>query len=230
MRNVLLLILFSLTGCCCFEHEMTPEEGRGAHRQLIERPSDDLTWTVEQVAAELKYDRRLHLENAMFCNGVDGPILHLEFITQSILELCDARQMLVDVVERFLYRLNSNYLDPSFKPEPFTANNLEIYINFESYYVLYVDRFYIGWVVLEDGEAFYYASTLKNNKLAFWHAHVEPYFKSKSIAMAQIEAEKHYRMTHPGPPSALKGELYRAPNFRGPPAFPAPPSRPIPLY
>lgn len=215
MRNALIfIILCSLTSCCCITPTMTPEDTRYAHRQLIERPTDDLTWTVEQVTTELKYERRLHLENAMYCSGIDGPMIRLEFITQNIMELCEARELLVDVVERFLFRLNSNYIDPDLRPEPFTSDNLEIYINFESFYVLYVDRFYIGWVVLEDGECYYYASNLKNHKLDFWGAHQEPYFKSKSIAHAQIEAEKEYKRIHPGPTSALKGDLYRFPEAR----------------
>lgn len=207
MQYALIFLALFLASCC--SKTLDPEDTRYAHRQLMEVPSDDLTWAVEQVAAELKYERRLRLENAMVCRSIDSPMLRLEFTTQNIMELCEARELLVDVVERFLYRLNTDYIDPEFRPAPYTSDNLEIYINFESYYTMYADRFYIGWVCLEDGEAYYYASTLKNNKLAFWHKHQEPYFKSKSIARAHTEAEKVYKRTHQPPASALRGELYR---------------------
>lgn len=203
-----------MSSCCCTTTHEPPNEDphwKYAHRYLKEQPTDDLTFAVESYAATLKYDHRLHLENAFACMGEHGTKIHLDFITQHILELCEVRHLLVDVVEGLLYKLNSDYISPDIRPWPFTADMLEITIDFESFYVKYDDQMYIGWVVLEDGVAFYYQSNLRNEKLDCWRQHVEPYYKSKSISMAQRQAEKEYQMAHPHAPSVLRDEWFRAP-------------------
>lgn len=205
------LLLFS-SSCCCFNSPTPPQEDprwKYAQRFRQERPTDDLTNAVEMYATELKYEHRLHLENAMVCTHEGIPSIRLEFITQHILELCEARQLLVDVVEGLLVKLNTDYIEPELRPFPFTADQLEIYIDFESFYLEYDDPMYIGWVVLEDGIAFYYAANLKNEKLDCWQSHWEPYYKSRSITYAQRTAEREYHLRHPEPSSSLQGEMFR---------------------
>ncbi len=206
------VLLLSMSGCCHMETPPTEDpDWTPRHRVLQERPTDDLTFAVESYAATLKYDHRLHLDNAFACIGDHGTTIHLDFHTQHILELCEVRMLLVDVVEGLLFKLNSDYIPPEQRPFPFTADMLEITIDFESFYVKFNDQMYIGWVVLEDGIAFYYQSNLRNEKLDCWKSHFEPYYKSRTIAMAQRQAEKDYQMSHPHAPSALKEDLYRAP-------------------
>lgn len=211
MHYLSLLFLLTLLAGCYPKHVPPQRDPKWlANREVLkERPSDALTFAVEEYAVGLKYDKRLHLEHAYACVNEEGPIIKLEFITQHILELCEARQLLVDVVEGLVDKLNTNYIEEEFRPYPFAANQIELKIIFESFYVIYDDPMYIGEIVLEDGMSYFYAANVKNDKLDCWDAHQEPYFKSASIAHAQRTAEKEYKMAHQKPASALGKDIYR---------------------
>lgn len=170
-------------------------------RMREEFPTDDVTWIVEKYIVSWRHEHDLYLENSMICISDDqtvGPTLRLEFVSQTLLaDVCEGREFLVDFVEGLIFEMNNNYVDPFLRPAPFTSANLEIYIKFESFYGEFVDPFYMGWIVLEENMAYYYAFTLDNTKLNSWDLHEEPYFKSRSIAFAQKQAEKEYRLLHP---------------------------------
>lgn len=214
------LMLFGLSSCCFFNNscneceESFPEDWMYEGRFRKDRPTEDLTFAVEEYAAELKHEHRLYLEDCMVCWSPDGAKIRLEFITQHILELCPARELLVDVVEGLLYRLNTNYIPEDLRPIPFTADNLELYIRFESFFGKFVDPFYIGWIALEQGISYFYAFTLENPKLDVFHTRWEPYYKSLTIVKAQRAAEKEYRMTHPEPINPLHNDLFLPPERR----------------
>lgn len=212
MRLLLLFsTLFFLMGCSCFREPPSQDPWLYANRVHQEFPTDDITAIVEGLVAELKYEKRLRYQSGMICVGEHGPKLRLEFVSQNLLpEVCRAREFLVAIVEELLYRLNHRFVDPKLRPEPYTSANLELYIKFESFYGVYCDPYYIGWIALENDVAFYYAFTLDNFRLNSWDKHSEPYFKSKSIANAQIEAEKLYRLQHPSKtlPNVLQFEMH----------------------
>lgn len=189
----ILMLVLAFTSC----RRLPPNEVDYKDRVLMQFDTDEFSQVVWDYVTELKYDRRLHLENAMVC--FDGHSkLRLQFSTQLIIEMCEARELLVDVAEGLLDKINHNKGVASLlDPYPLTADQLEIYIDFQSYYGLYADPFYIGWVVLEDGMAYYYAFTLKNTKLNSWEVRSEPYFKSRSFVFFEREAEKKYKEAHP---------------------------------
>jgi hypothetical protein len=197
MRFLLLLTpLIFLMGCS--RGPVSQDDWIYANRVQHEFPTDDITSIVEDYVVELKHEKRIRYESSMICVGDGhGPKLRLEFISQNLMMLCEAREFLVEIVEEFLHRLNTRYVDPLLRPEPFTSANLELYIKFESFYGVYCDPYYIGWIALENDMAFYYAFTLDDFRLNSWDKHSEPYYKSKSIARAQIAAEKGYQLTHP---------------------------------
>ncbi len=166
-------------------------------RVLIQFDTDEFSQVVWEYVVELKHDNRLILEEAYVCFG-DSSNIRLQFITQHILELCEARALLVDVVEGLLDRINHSKSASAFlDPYPLTADQLEIYINFESYYGIYDDPYYIGWVALEKGMSYFYAFNLKNKTKDFWSVRTEPYFKSRSFVLFEREGEQKYKESHP---------------------------------
>lgn len=161
-------------------------------------------------AVELQKEKNLKLEDSQvyYKDAVDR--IDLVFSTQSILEVKEARELLVDVVEGFLERLENDTNVFSQLSDSFSASNLEIHINLESYWPLYGDPFYVGWIVLENGMAWYYAADLKNFYQDFWHVRCEPYYKSLEFVTIERAAYKDYELKHkpPEPKALLKERAY----------------------
>lgn len=202
----LFLILATLTLTGCSYNPWRYEEGQWF--SIVD--TDELSRVVIDYTTKLYHDRHLRLEHSYVYYDDEIKKIRLEFITQDILELKEARDLLVDVVEGFLERLDQDWIVSSELSDPFTADNLNIYINLESYWGLYGDPFYVGWIVLERGLAFYYAFDVKDNKIDWWHSRVEPYYKSHQYVVFEREAEERYRANlPPPPPTKLSKERYR---------------------
>ncbi len=199
---VALMLLLSLAGC--------KERSMYEDRLILETDTDDLSTMIIGFTTELFHEKHLFLEQSYVIYNQPVTTLRLEFSTQDILEMGEARHLLVDVVEGLLDRINQGELAAEFLPNPFTAEHLEIYIDFQSFHGLHVDPYFVGWVVLEKGIAYYYAFTLKNQRLDFWNVRHEPYFKSRSFSMLERAAEKQYQEAHPkANKSQLQQERYQ---------------------
>lgn len=200
------LLLITCIGCNCMN--VPPESFRTwpgckatgpmyRNRVLREINTEDFSEVIIPYSVELRYEKRLHLQQSYVLYAGADPKIRLQFISQDILELCQARALLVGVVEEFLARLNDKFTKSEIFHLPFTAADLEIYIDFESYYCKYMDPYYIGWIALEDSMAFYYAFSVKNYSRDFWQVRIEPYFKSLSFATIKQRAEIDYEKAHP---------------------------------
>lgn len=155
--------------------------------------TDSMTRLVVGYAVELKYEMHLRLEHARVLYG-EHPQLVLQFSSQDILDVKKARELLVDLVAGYLERINSeNLVFEADLSHYYDVRDLDINIDFQSAYAQYADPFYIGSVILQDGMAYYYAADLKNDELTFWHSRIEPFFKSRSIVMAEREGEADYQ-------------------------------------
>lgn len=197
--NYITFFIFSLSliGCC-------KEKSMYEDRFIKEIDTDDLSSMVIGFATELSHQRNhLFLEQAYVVYNKPETKIRLEFSSQGILTMGEARHLLVDIVEGLLDRINDTALAAEVLPNPFTADNLEIYIDLQSFHGEFVDPFYVGWIVLEKGHAFYYAFTLKNQDLDFWHVRQEPYFKSRSFTMFERAAEENYQRNRPKRTSSL---------------------------
>lgn len=201
-------------------------------RHMQERDSEDISELIWDWAVNVQHEKKLFLDDAQIITGPDQTKLRFQFHSQSILEMCEARHLLVDIAEALLDRVNIGFIGERLRPQPFTADQLEIYIDFQSYYVRFVDPFYIGWVVLENGWAFYYAATVKDeDHLCQWEVRREPYFKSRSFSYLQRESEKNYELLHPTPQSALSDEWYIGRGTRSRAVIPpSPPATHAPVY
>lgn len=186
MRTFSLICMLLFTGCSTIYHDSAPVK-------VID--SEEMTWIVEKTMTKYRYaeGRRLKLEHSAVCYDTAITGLRLEISSQEIITMCEARDLLVDLVEDFLREINSNpILGDQMSSYPFTASNMNIEINFESFFGMYVDPFYIGCIQLRNGMARYAAFDMKDEKWHSWHSKVESYAKSRELSMIARAAEKDY--------------------------------------
>lgn len=169
--------------------------------------SSEVTWVVEKIAVKWSHEcgRRLRLEHSQICYFNESPTLRLELSSQEILEVKEARYLLVDFVEDLLRELNTNPIIVDGLTYPLQPEQLRIDINFESFFGVYIDPFYIGYVQLKEGYARYYAFDQKDRERYSWHSRVEPYTKSRELAMMERAAEAQFEAEHDCIEAPLEG-------------------------
>lgn len=214
MRYLILgMLAISLSGCnssggyiykdfyrqsAVFRNDEVPEEKPPETNWLPQRRTVSVD-DIVRYTVPLKHDKHLYLEDSQVCNG--GELIKLSFRSQQSLELCEARQLIVDVVEGFLTQLNGKQTYTDFNP-----SNLKVTIDFQSFHGAYIDRSYIGWLVMEKELTYYYAFDIKCSQLSVKHTftdgfrmRVEPYSLSLSYATSENDAELEYVLRHPKP-------------------------------
>ncbi len=189
----LFLLLFTLTACENPQFWYPP--------QPIQRDydSDAFTNVTLHQAARWRHKHRWYLEDSFIYYDDFGTVnkIRLQYRTQNLLELQEARALLVDLVEEYLELLQVNP-DTAINLAPgFSACNLLIYIDFQSYWGLYGDPQLIGWVVLQDGIAYYYDFDVKNIYVDYWFSRIESYNKSKEVVRIERLAEEDYELSLP---------------------------------
>ncbi|QLH36485.1 MAG: hypothetical protein HWD61_10400 [Parachlamydiaceae bacterium] len=205
MRQFLILciLLAALTSC----------EGPQIWRPepIIQRDydSDSFTDVTLHQAARLAHKHRWYLEDAWVYYNAAGIVnkIRLQYRTQNILELQQARALLVDVVEEYMEFLNANPDTSGHLVEGFSVDNLLIYVDFQSYWGLYGDPQYIGWMVLQDGMVYYYDFDVKNIYVDYWYSRIETYNKSREIVRLERISEMDYQDSLPPPPKSKFGNL-----------------------
>ena len=120
----------------------------------------------------------------------------MEFTSQDVLEVREARFLIVDLVEGLLAELNRNpIIAPQLATYPLTDEYLEICIEFESFHGRYVDPYYVGRLTLVDGQVTFNAFDFKAPNRNKWNFRTEPYAKSREFTVYEREAEKLFRQT-----------------------------------
>src|SRR5262249_3475642 len=108
-----LSLIFGTTSCClnwCWY-------GVGDWVQKID--ASEITYAVQHYMAYLRHVHRLRLEESAVYYHDTIHTLRMEFVSMDVWEVCDARELLVDVVEGLLYELNKNpVLGPQFLQYP----------------------------------------------------------------------------------------------------------------
>jgi len=115
--------------------------------------------------------------------------VQLEFTTQDVIELREARDMLVEVVDELLFRLNNEACVTLASQEEMNASQLDIYVDFQAYHGKYVDPMYIGFMSLRKGIVSFYAFDFKECHRDCWHRRLEYYWQSRNIVMYEREAQ-----------------------------------------
>lgn len=188
----LTLLVLSLTAC---QHRESMYECR----ETVYYDTEELSAIVWDFLVQVAHENGLFPENAQVISGPSETKLRFDFSSQDIIEMCPARDLLVDIVENILERINMAGFGSKIQPYPFTADQLEIYIDFQSYYGVYCDPTYIGWIVLENGMSFFYTFLVKDKDPRtpdLWQVRREPYFKSRSFVYLQRASEARYEKTH----------------------------------
>ncbi len=155
--------------------------------------SEEFSRLVINFSRKMKAEKHLELEDSWVAYDDYVTKICLKYSSQRLLTVYDARLILVELVEDFLYRLNNNDII-SFELDhyPFTAMDLDVKLNFESYYGLYCDELYIGLAWLQAGCVHFYAFDRKDDKIDWSHDRFEPYAKSRELALLKKQADLPY--------------------------------------
>jgi hypothetical protein len=130
------------------------------------------------------FDCLFLLDSRVWYNEQGVTCICMKFRTQAIVEVLEARDLIVAVVEGFLARVNNDPILPLYiKDYPLTADNLHINIEFESFFGKYVDPLYMARVVLDCGLVYYYANNAVDPDTMVWHQRIEPYEKAYRFSM-----------------------------------------------
>jgi len=167
-----------------------------------------ITEVLYEYAAELRIDKNLHLEDSCVREEDGRHYIRLDFSSQDILDLPDARYLLVDLVEGFLNKLNDDgdVIEEN-DGRSFNSKDLEIYIEFESFFTAYVDLDYVAFVSLRAGLSHFYAGDSREANPTCWHKHGETYLQSLHITNASRRGERLYQEKNPIPKSAFDREF-----------------------
>lgn len=215
MKSFISFLILSMTALFCTSCYMGKQdpglEEEGYWAQMIDSP--EIVHTIQHYLAYLRHEKHLRLEDSRIFYNETINTVRMEFTSQDVLEVREARFLLVDVVEGLLAELNKNpVLAPEFVTYPLTPDQLEIYIDFESFHGIHVDPYYVGYIMLEAGMAHFWAFDTKENGLNHWDYRIEPYEKSREFTVYEREAEDMFKETveieHP---LILKKEQYVSP-------------------
>lgn len=185
---MILLMAFALAACShpSENHEMAHEEYDEEYKGFVDY--EDTTRNILRYCLALKRSHRLELKNSRIMYDEFLNKVWLEFETQVMIKVPEAREMLVDVVEGLLDVLNNDpYLASESEDFVFTYENVDIDIRFGSFYSRYIDPTEMGMIVLQDGLCYYQAYDVIIADSPCFHEQVESYPKSKLIAEAQRE-------------------------------------------
>lgn len=201
MRYFVILLMFLTTIFASCQRKVV---GTGPWVKKID--SEELSKIVINFSVKMKIDKHLELEDSWAEYDDYITRLCLQYSSQRLLTLYDARLLMVELVEELLYRINNNTI-VSFEIDtfPFTANDLDVKITFESYYGRYVDEQYIGLAWLQAGCVHFYAFDRKDtslNGIDWDHHRFEPYTKSRELALIKKEADLPFieHIQNPNPP------------------------------
>lgn len=206
IRKLMSLIIFLFVGAIGCTRVEKPV---GPSWQAID--SAEMSSLIINFSAPLETERRLRLEDSRIVYDESILKIYLEYSSQALLDMCEARLLMVEIVDEFLKRLN-NHTVLGFQLEhfPFTADDLEVKINFESFFGVYVDPLYIGLTWLKSGCVYYYAFDIKDPYADWSHQRFEPYFKSRELALIKKEADIPFqdRENPPKRPSSYVYDRY----------------------
>lgn len=218
-RCIIIFVVIFLSGCSCLYRGPLHKEHcpRATDQQLAEINYAAVTDIVFRYAAMLKRDNHLTLCNSFVRIDEKVNKIHLEFSTLDLLELQEARGLLVDVVEGLLYRVNNSPdVSCSLSHRPFEPEDLEIIFRFESFYGLFLDRNYMGRINMRRGEVTYSSFKLYDTMHDPWDCKRESYALSRQLVGIDRSVylpylERHESSEHSAAPIEHFRERYYGP-------------------
>lgn len=195
----ILLSFFAFTNCS----PRYVQEGRNLD-------TEEMTWIVQQIAVKFRHEHFLRHEHSRVLFDSEGfTRLGFQFSTQNIMEVGEARGLLVDFVEFALGEINRDpLLCGQLAQYPFTADQLDVIISCESFLPEYIDPYYVGYIKLKHGYTYIYAADEKDVSLYSWHSRVEPYEKSREFIMLERAAERKYEKETTKPKARIPDQYF----------------------
>jgi hypothetical protein len=193
---LILMLMLSLTGCRKQSEELPAEDPWADWKAagIYWESTVDVPAVERLVAffAKDMYDlHRIELEDSCVLRDEKSIYrFNLSFSSQRLITLCEARLLLVDVVDEFIKRVN-NHTIISFQINafPLTEDSVDININFESFGGIFIDPLYIGKAQLWDSSSYFYAFNNKNPDADWSQFKFERFYKSRQLARFKQEAE-----------------------------------------
>lgn len=177
---------------CADNDEHNPVGAYGSFTQSVDPlPFSEI---IIPYSVELRKTHRLRFEDSKLYYDEFARRFRVIYSSQIILEVCECRDLMVTVVEGLLERMNaSGEVAASFDHFPIVAEDLELYFGFECFDIEYNDGSYIAWMSLTDGIVRYISGLVKNPRIDFWDARVEPYYKSLQFVQITRAAEENVK-------------------------------------
>ena len=183
-------------------------------------PSKDLTRVEIFHVEELKkrYDIRLDNASTLYNPGIGG--LELRYTSEELFDICDSRNLLVDLIDSLLERINQDaYVASQLTYYPLDYLDVDLVITFDSFFGEYCDLQFVNQIRLQKGIVTFYAFNAFQCEGNLFEMHTEPYETSQTNSYYLREAqevfatpEKFYEMApmmdHPEG-SRLTNEPYR---------------------
>lgn len=215
MRRIVLTLMAAAMFSCNLHHPLQHVEEcidmdawyiDWASKPPIRVDATDASRVVLTYSAELQQKYNLRLDNSyLFIDEDNNTINRIRLIYHSmkLYEMCEARALLVDLVEGFISRVNDDpVLAAQLTNGPFTADELEVDILFESYYGKFVNAAFVGWIYLEQGMAYYYAFDIYDDRIDTFATRVEPYYKSLTFVTIDKEIKEKINENRPAAPQS----------------------------
>ena len=181
----LLLIIVAFSGCAGGSQEPPMEKAVDA---------TEVSRQILTYSEKLKYNSHLQLEDSVLYYNTKINRIRLDFSSMDTLDIWEARALLVDLVDEFLDRINSNaIIYQDLGTFPFTAANLEVYIYFKSFYNHYVKLDSIGMISLKQGIASYIAADGFDCDGPCWRKRNEYYYQSRNFITFKRQGEALYK-------------------------------------
>lgn len=150
------------------------------------------------LASKMHYEKNLFLEHSCQVLYPDGKrVINFLFTSQDILDMEEARERLVDLVDAYTGALNLSPFD------------FDLEIRFDSFYVKFVDAMKVHRVFLRDGIATFYAMDNEDCDTDCHHMLTETFVQSQTFVKAIRKGEALYKPLPPElKPSAFVGERF----------------------
>lgn len=139
-----------------------------------------IEYAVISYGNEMERDAQLFLLDARACFDVDGFLtIVMHFRTQRLVDVCEGRDLIVQLIEGFLRRINTDEtIVGALNPYPLTPDRVKIDIAFESFYARFIDPIYMGRIALERGIVYYFSWDSLDPDSMYWKQRIEPYDKA----------------------------------------------------
>ncbi len=195
---LLSLLALSVTACCGYKNPLRQYPFKSYYQKPTEAVTEEFDYdaVIDIVfgwGVQVRAETGIRLTNS--CVVYDGKIkkVRMEFVTQKIHELQDARRTIVYIVEGILNRVNSYYgIAGDLKHRPFGPEDLQIIVTYESFEGIFVDPEYNGRITLINGEVIFSTAGIYDSQLDRFGCKHEPYHLVRELVLVEERAAYPY--------------------------------------